>query len=55
MKIIKWINCRFRNKHSMKVFKGEYFRGRSLCEVCFKSQDMIDHPEKYKAAFDKIK
>ena len=55
MKIIKWFNCKYRNKHSMKVFKGKYLKGKSLCEVCYKSQDMIDNPEKYKATFDKIK
>lgn len=55
MRLIKWFNCKYRNKHSMKVFEGEYFRGRTLCEVCFKSQNSIDNPEKYRKAIDRCR
>lgn len=35
-----FINCVFKNKHSMKYFKGYGYR----CENCFKTKREIEHP-----------
>lgn len=45
MKIIKWFNCKFRNKHSMKVL----FKSSAIprCEICFRSQKMINNRDYY--------
>ena len=44
-KIKVFINCVFRNKHSMKYFNGYGYR----CENCFKTKREIEHTEQVKA------
>ena len=48
---IKWFNCRFKNKHSMRPFKSSEVH---RCEMCFRSQKMIDNKECYDRIFEKI-
>ena len=53
MILIKWFNCKFRNKHSMKVM----FKNSTVprCEICFRSPKMIDNREYYDEILKKIK
>lgn len=49
MNLIKWVNCKFRNKHSMKVM----FKNSTLprCEICFRTQKMINNRKDYDDIF----
>lgn len=53
MYLLKWFNCKYRDKHSLKVlFKNNK---TPMCEICLRSQKMLDDKEKYDRILSKIK